>query len=72
MYQQVAPVGSKTNTFPCGRSVGYESVIIKLPKNMVTNDNNDFVVMQFEMQTQYGVIIQCSDLIVQKTYGFQA
>ena len=52
IYQQIPPVNSKTATFPCGRTVGYESVTVKLPKNMVTNDhNNDFVIMQFEMQT---------------------
>lgn len=73
IFTQVPPIGQKSVYFACGRRQGYEAVTIKLPKNMVTQDhNNDFVILQLEMYTSYGPIIQCSDMIVQKASGFQA
>ena len=70
-FTSLVPVGWKGgNFFPCGRKVGYESVIVKLPKSMVSETNN-LIILQFEMHTRLGAIVQCSDMIVQRTLGFQ-
>ena len=61
-FHPIIPHGYKNSLFPCGRKIGYESVVIKLPKNLVTDDG--FIIMQFEMHTHMGIITQCSDMIV--------
>lgn len=68
-FQTITPLGMKSSVFPCGRNVGYESTVIKTPKSMVSAEGG-FVILQFEMQTYMGTIVQCSDLIIQKTIGF--
>lgn len=64
----------KSNFFPCGRKVGYEAVEIRLPKQIVSSDKNgaDFMIMQFEMYTYMGTIVQCTDMIVEKVHNFHA
>jgi len=37
------PVGSKQKMFPCGRNAGYESKLLRLPKQVVSK-NNEMVV----------------------------
>lgn len=67
IFTPITPVGQKTAWFSCGRKSGYENVLVKLPKNMVTKDpNSDYVILQFEMYTSFGPIVQCADLIIQK------
>lgn len=67
----ITPVGMKSNFFPCGRKVGYEAVQIKLPKQIVSSDKGaDFMILQFEMYTYLGTIVQCSDMIVEKVKNF--
>jgi hypothetical protein len=66
-WNTLTPIGHKRQVFPCGRNIGYESIIIKLPKSMVAeNTQNGFIILQFEMSTYMGTIVQCSDMIVQK------
>lgn len=61
----------KSNFFPCGRKVGYEAVQIRLPKQMVSADKGpDFIILQFEMYSYLGTIVQCSDMIVEKAKNF--
>lgn len=70
-YLPITPVGMKSNFFPCGRKVGYEAVQIKLPKQMVSSDKGaDFIILQFEMYSFLGTIVQCSDMIVEKARSF--
>ena len=49
-FHPITPNGYKSSLFPCGRKVGYESVVVKLPKNLVT-EGDGFIIMQFEMHT---------------------
>ena len=70
-FSSITPIGWKGAFFPCGRKVGYESTVIKLPKSMTSGEkNNDFIILQFEMYTYLGTIVQCSDMIVQKQNTF--
>lgn len=65
IFTPITPVGQKVAWFACGRKSGYENVLVKLPKNMVTKDpNSDYVILQFEMYTSFGPIVQCADLII--------
>lgn len=65
-------MGTKNPYFQCGRKTGYEYVSIKLPKDMVAKfPNQDYVILQFEMYTSFGPIVQCADMIIQKNTGFQ-
>lgn len=68
-YFDVLPVGSKQKMFPCGRNTGYESKLLRLPKQVVSHENA-LVVAQFEMMTFLGTIVQCADMIVQPNTNF--
>ena len=70
----LTPQGFKNSYFPCSRKVGYESVVVKLPKNMISNPEtgNGLIILQLEVYTYLGVIVQCTDMIVQKKSDFQA
>ena len=59
-YVPLTPHGQQHFQFPCGRKAGYESVMYQLPKTIV----GDNAVMQFEFETEKGVIVQCADIIV--------
>jgi len=62
-YSPLVPHGHNYFKFPCGRRAGYESVMYQLPKNIVS-DVGKGIVMQFEFETEKGVIVQCADIIV--------
>lgn len=65
IFNPITPVGQKVSWFACGRKTGYENILVKLPKNMVTKDpSSDYVILQFEMYTSFGPIVQCADLII--------
>jgi hypothetical protein len=52
-YTPLVPHGMNQFKFPCGRKAGYESVKYLLPKTIVS----DHAVMQFEFETEKGVIV---------------
>ena len=58
------PEGVSSQRFPCGRKYGYESGKFKLPRSIVAS--NPGAVLQMEFDTEFGTIVQCSDIIVQK------
>jgi len=60
-YSPLMPMGHTNFKFPCGRKAGYESVLFQLPKTIVSDRG---AVMQFEFETEKGVIVQCADIIV--------
>lgn len=60
-YTPLVPFGKTTFKFPCGRKAGYESVMYQLPKTIVSEHG---AVIQFEFETEKGVIVQCADIIV--------
>ena len=60
-YSPLKPIDQSNFNFPCGRSAGYESVEYQLPKNIVAEHG---AVMQFEWETETGVVVQCSDVII--------
>jgi hypothetical protein len=67
-YIPLTPDGRTSTKFPCGRKAGYESVKFTLPKSIVSETS---AVVQMEFETDYGTIVQCSDMIVQKYHNFQ-
>jgi hypothetical protein len=61
----------KNNFFPCGRKAGYEAVQVKFPRQMVSSDKGaDFIILQFEMYTYLGTIVQCADMLIEKVTNF--
>jgi hypothetical protein len=48
--------------FPCGREVGWEKLDFRLPDSMVAENG---AVVQLEFETEYGTIVQCSDMIIE-------
>lgn len=66
-YSPLMPMGHTNFKFPCGRKAGYESVLFQLPKTIVSDRG---AVMQFEFETEKGVIVQCADIIVQRYHAF--
>ena len=62
------PEGVGSQKFPCGRKYGYESGKFRLPRSIIAQ--NPGAVLQMEFQTEYGTIVQCSDIIVQKQKPF--
>ena len=63
-YLPLTPQGHKNFKFPCGRKPGYEQLQFNLPKSIVSERT---VVIQLEFETEFGTIVQCADMIVQKT-----
>ena len=55
----LTPQGFKNSYFPCSRKVGYESVVVKLPKNLISNPEtgNGLIILQLEVYTYLGVIV---------------
>lgn len=46
IYKAITPVGAKSEFFQCGRRTGYESVTIKLPKDVITKEpNQEYVIL---------------------------
>jgi hypothetical protein len=68
-FMPLTPKGLKTPQFACGRKVGYENAFVKLPKSVVSE--KDTVIVQIEFETEYGTIVQCSDMIVHKMVPFK-
>ena len=64
-YVPLTPLGRKNFKFPCARKAGYEQVEFTLPKGIVGT-----VVLQLEVETEFGTIVQCADMIVQPTKAF--
>jgi len=72
-FYPVTPVGMKNNFFPCGRKTGYEAVLVRFPKQMVSSDKGaDFIILQFEMYSYMGTIVQCADMLVEKVSSFKS
>jgi hypothetical protein len=53
-YTPLVPYGHNNFKFPCGRKAGYESLMYQLPKTIVSDRG---AVMQFEFETEKGVIV---------------
>ena len=62
------PEGVQSQKFPCGRTYGYQSGTFKFPRSIVAE--NPGAVLQMEFDTDYGTIVQCADIIVQKVKPF--
>ena len=57
----LTPFGHQKFKFGCGRKAGYETVVYKLPKSIIAERG---AVVQLEFETEYGTVVQCSDMIV--------
>ena len=66
-FHPLMPQGVMKQKFPCGRHYGYESGNFHLPKSIVSEEP---VMLQLEYQTEFGTIVQCADIIVQKIKPF--
>lgn len=60
-FTPLTPHGHQHFKFPCGRKAGYEQMMYQLPKTVVADRG---IVLQFEFETEKGVIVQCADIIV--------
>ena len=67
-YQPLTPDGKTKFKFACGRKAGYESTRFTLPKNLVSESGA--AVVQLELETEFGTIVQCSDMIIQPYHDF--
>lgn len=62
-FVPVTPLGHKYFKFPCARKPGYEQIEFRLPKALIAEKG---AVVQFEVDTKYGTVVQCADIIVQR------
>ena len=66
------PEGVNAQRFPCGRHFGYESGKFRLPRGLI--NRNDYLegaaLLQLEFESDYGTIVQCADIIIQKVEPF--
>lgn len=67
-YIPLIPHGHKNFKFPCGRKSGYEQVQYNFPKTIVAEHG---AVLQLEFETDFGTVVQCADMIVQRAHQFQ-
>lgn len=67
-FSPLLPVGKTIDKFSCGRKTGYESMQYNFPKSLVAEKG---AVVQLEFETEYGTIVQCADIIVQREEKFQ-
>ena len=63
----LTPHGKSKFKFDCGRSAGYESAEFVLPKSIVAENGG---ILQLEFETESGTIVQCADIIVQRSHPF--
>ena len=67
-FHPLMPEGVNAQRFPCGRHFGYESGKFRLPRGLINRNEyaEGAALLQLEYETDYGTIVQCADLVIQK------
>ena len=60
-FHPLTPVGKSNYRFACGKSSGYESAEIVMPKRFV---NEHGAILQLEFEHELGTAVQCGDIII--------